>query len=263
MIRFEADRARGWYATGLRLMPLLDPRSAASAGAMAGIYRRLLERISAQPAAVLQTRLSLTTGEKAMVAVRSLAGMTRPATRDAAGDAVMSERRVVVIGGGLAGITAAIALREAGAAVTLLEARPRLGGATTSFRRGELAIDNGQHVFLALLHRLPGAARPARGERRRRRCRTGSTSPCWRRGGPARLRRTQLPGPLHLGKALATYRLLSLAERAGSPGPRWRMRFLDPADPAIDEQRLGDWLAAHGQGERARRALWDLFTVSA
>ena len=81
VIRFEADRARGWYATGLQLLPLLDPRSAASAGAMAGIYRRLLERISAQPEAVLQTRLSLTTREKAMVAVRSLAGMTRPATR--------------------------------------------------------------------------------------------------------------------------------------------------------------------------------------
>ena len=81
VIRFEADRARGWYATGLQLLPLLDPRSAASAGAMAGIYRRLLERISAQPAAVLQTRLSLTTREKAMVAARSLAGMTRPATR--------------------------------------------------------------------------------------------------------------------------------------------------------------------------------------
>ena len=81
LVKFEVDRARTWYATGLKLMPLLDRRSAASAGAMAGIYRRLLERISAQPAAVLQTRLSLTTREKAMVAVRSLAGMTRPATR--------------------------------------------------------------------------------------------------------------------------------------------------------------------------------------
>ena len=76
VVRFEADRARGWYATGLRLMPLLDRRSAASAGAMAGIYFRLLAHISAAPAAALQGRLSLSTAEKAMVAARSLAGRT-------------------------------------------------------------------------------------------------------------------------------------------------------------------------------------------
>ena len=45
----------------------------------------------------------------------------------------MTARTAVVIGGGLAGITAAIELRDAGVRVTLLEARPRLGGATTSF----------------------------------------------------------------------------------------------------------------------------------
>jgi phytoene synthase len=76
VIRFEAERARGWYATGLRLMPLLDRRSAASAGAMAGIYFRLLEHIGTAPAAALQRRLSLSAGEKAMVAARSLAGRT-------------------------------------------------------------------------------------------------------------------------------------------------------------------------------------------
>jgi len=87
VVRFEAERARGWYATGLRLMPLLDRRSAASAGAMAGIYFRLLEHISAAPATALQRRLSLSTGEKAMVAMRSLAGMMPavPQPRPAAG----------------------------------------------------------------------------------------------------------------------------------------------------------------------------------
>jgi phytoene synthase len=76
VIRFEAERARGWYATGLRLMPMLDWRSAASAGAMAGIYLRLLAHMSAAPAAVLQRRMSLPTKEKLMVAAASLAGRT-------------------------------------------------------------------------------------------------------------------------------------------------------------------------------------------
>src|SRR5207245_2708462 len=50
---------------------------------------------------------------------------------------------VAVVGGGLAGITAAIALAETGTRVTLLESRPRLGGATCSFSRGGLTVDNG------------------------------------------------------------------------------------------------------------------------
>jgi phytoene synthase len=84
LVGFEAERARGWYATGLRLMPLLDRRSAASAGAMAGIYLRLLEHIAAAPSSVLRRRVSLSTGEKAMVAARSLAGMARRTVAGAA-----------------------------------------------------------------------------------------------------------------------------------------------------------------------------------
>jgi phytoene dehydrogenase-like protein len=55
---------------------------------------------------------------------------------------------VVVIGGGVAGIVAALDCADAGASVTLVEVRPRLGGAAYSVARDELWIDNGQHVFL-------------------------------------------------------------------------------------------------------------------
>ena len=78
LVEFEAQRATTWYTRGLTLMPLLDWRSAASAGAMAGIYFRLLQRIAAAPQAVLDRRVSLSTGEKAMVAARSLATALRP-----------------------------------------------------------------------------------------------------------------------------------------------------------------------------------------
>jgi 15-cis-phytoene synthase len=75
LIRFEGRRARAWYAAGLGLMPMLDRRSAASAGAMAGIYLRLLEHICAAPHAALQCRMSLPAREKAKVAAGALAGM--------------------------------------------------------------------------------------------------------------------------------------------------------------------------------------------
>jgi phytoene synthase len=82
LVRFEAERARQWYQAGLQLMPLLDRRSAACTGAMAGIYLRLLEQISAEPAAALARRLSVPARAKALVAVRSLAGLApRPASR--------------------------------------------------------------------------------------------------------------------------------------------------------------------------------------
>jgi phytoene synthase len=73
LVEFEAERARDWYSTGWQLLPMLDWRSAACTGAMAGIYRQLLEKIAAQPGAVLHSRVSLSTGEKAMVAAKALA----------------------------------------------------------------------------------------------------------------------------------------------------------------------------------------------
>jgi phytoene synthase len=74
LVHFEAQRARQWFDTGLALAPLLDRRSAACVLAMAGIYRRLLDRIDAQPQDALRQRVSLPTREKAWVAARGMLG---------------------------------------------------------------------------------------------------------------------------------------------------------------------------------------------
>jgi 15-cis-phytoene synthase len=74
MITFSAARAREWYADGLRLVPLLDRRSAACATAMSGIYRKLLDDIAADPPSVYHQRRSLSGWQKAGVAARALAG---------------------------------------------------------------------------------------------------------------------------------------------------------------------------------------------
>ncbi|WP_326686670.1 MULTISPECIES: hydroxysqualene dehydroxylase HpnE [unclassified Streptomyces] len=174
-------------------------------------------------------------------------------------------RRAVVLGGGLAGTTAALRLAEAGVETTLVETRPRLGGLAFSFRRdsaaGELTVDNGQHVYLRcctayswLLDRVGGAGLAPLQER--------LDVPVLDVGGArprlGRLRRTALPVPLHLAASLATYPHLSLAERASVGRAALALKGLDPADPALDGIDFGTWLHRHGQSERTIEALWDL-----
>jgi phytoene synthase len=74
LVRFEVDRAREWFDRGIALTELLDRRSAASVLAMAGIYRRLLERIAADPEEAVRRRVSLPAREKAWVAARGMIG---------------------------------------------------------------------------------------------------------------------------------------------------------------------------------------------
>ncbi len=84
LVHFEVRRARALFAEGYRLLPMLDRRSGACVAAMAGIYRRLLDRIERDPEAVLRGRVSLPGREKAYVAVRGLSGLdARHVTRRA------------------------------------------------------------------------------------------------------------------------------------------------------------------------------------
>ncbi len=75
LIAAAASRASQWYGCGLRLLPLVDRRSAACTAAMSGIYRRLLDRIAAEPHSVYGGRLSLSGWQKAVVATRALIGV--------------------------------------------------------------------------------------------------------------------------------------------------------------------------------------------
>ncbi|MBX5469637.1 MAG: FAD-dependent oxidoreductase [Thermoleophilaceae bacterium] len=169
--------------------------------------------------------------------------------------------RVAIAGGGLAGIAAALDLADAGAQVTLLEVRPRLGGAAYSFERDGMTIDNGQHVFLrcctqyrALLERLGSAGLTELQPR--------LSIPVVAPGGvEGRLERSDLPAPLHLAGALARYPHLTPAERLSATRCALALRRVDPDDPGADRLTFGEWLGAHGQSERAVEALWDLIAL--
>ncbi|MDT0381587.1 hydroxysqualene dehydroxylase HpnE [Streptomyces sp. DSM 42041] len=194
--------------------------------------------------------------------------MTRnPHTHPSAEPEPLPERRAVVVGGGLAGTTAALSLADAGLRVTLLESRPRLGGLAFSFRRdspaGPLTVDNGQHVHLRcctayqwFLGRIGGT----------------HLAPVQRRldvpvldaatGRLGRLHRTALPVPLHLAASLAGYPHLSPAERVSAARAALALRSLDPADPDLDRTDFASWLHRRGQTPRAVEALWDLVGVA-
>jgi hydroxysqualene dehydroxylase len=173
----------------------------------------------------------------------------------------LSELHVAVVGGGLAGLAAALECADAGATVTLYEARPRLGGATFSIRRKGHWLDNGQHVALrccteyrAFLRRI-GVERLLALQPRLR-------IPVLAEGRPpAMLERGGLPAPLHLGGTLLRYGHLDLRERIAAARAAAALRTLDPADPQLDRETFGRWLRAHGQSDRAVGALWNLIAL--
>ncbi|SHG73805.1 squalene-associated FAD-dependent desaturase [Jatrophihabitans endophyticus] len=174
-----------------------------------------------------------------------------------------TDGRVVVVGGGLAGIAAALHCADAGRPVTLYESRPRLGGMAFSFTRDGLSVDNGQHVFLrccdayrGLLDRLGVTERTTL----QRRLDIAVLRPD---GRSARLRRTAgVPAPAHLTPALLRYGLLSPVDRARAARAAVALRLLDAADPRLDARTLGDFLRHHGQNRATVDALWGVLATA-
>jgi squalene-associated FAD-dependent desaturase len=176
---------------------------------------------------------------------------------------------IVVVGGGLAGIAAALASADAGAEVTVLERRSRLGGLTWSFTHGGLQVDNGQHVFLRcctayldFLDRIGSAGDVELQDR--------LDVTVLRPSGPghpgpgvdrARLRRDPVRAPFHLARSLLRYNLIPVADRVRLGPAALALARLDLDEPALDDQTFEEWLAAHGQSPAAISALWDLICL--
>ncbi|WP_446666568.1 hydroxysqualene dehydroxylase HpnE [Flexivirga sp. B27] len=166
---------------------------------------------------------------------------------------------VCVIGGGLAGITAALDLADAGVEVTLLESRARLGGLTHSFRHGDLWVDGGQHAFLrcctayiGLLERL--------GVRHLTYLQDRLDVPIASEKSPVRTRlhRNDLPAPLQLSGSLLRHRWMSLRQRLLVGRVALALGRVDPTDPDVDTQSFGGWLRKHGADDRSIEVLWEL-----
>ena len=170
----------------------------------------------------------------------------------------MAASDVAVVGAGLAGLSAALELRDAGCRVHLYERSRLLGGRATSFEVGGREVDNGQHVYLAcctqLLRFIERAGMSEKLYVQPRFDVLVFTS----RGTRGRLRAMPLPAPLHLAGSFLTYRLLNW-------GARLRViRALRSIKDALNsDKNFAQWLSRHGQRRDEIRAFWEPFIVPA
>ena len=169
--------------------------------------------------------------------------------------------RIVIVGGGLAGLAAAVALTERGLPCVLLESRSRLGGRASSFHDPTTGdeIDNCQHVTLGCCTNF------------RHFCETTGLAEFFRREpalyfiGPSgkvdRFAAGGLPAPLHLLGSFANLSYLSWRDKwALSRGLKALARPITPDDESIP---FSEWLTRHGQPPAVINRFWFVLLVSA
>ena len=167
---------------------------------------------------------------------------------------------IIVLGGGLAGLAAAVALADRGSGVTLVERRPYLGGRASSFfakRIGE-EVDIGQHVFMRccstyidFLKRI-GAWDLVKLQPRL------SVEVRSREGRVGSIEGSALPGPLYLLPSFLRYPFLT---------PREKFQALRTLLAALVANRaeadgsFHDWLIEHRQAGRMIARFWDFLVL--
>jgi uncharacterized protein with NAD-binding domain and iron-sulfur cluster len=169
--------------------------------------------------------------------------------------------RIVIVGGGLAGLAAAVALTDRGVSCTLLESRPRLGGRASSFHDPTTGtdIDNCQHVTLGCCTNF------------RHFCQTTGIAEFFRResalyfAGPSgkidRVAAGSLPAPLHLTGAFARLSYLSWSDKLALA--RGLKELARPLSEQDESRPFAEWLRQHGQTETAIQRFWFVVLVSA
>ncbi|NNM88621.1 MAG: NAD(P)-binding protein [Phycisphaerae bacterium] len=176
-----------------------------------------------------------------------------------------AQRSALVVGGGLAGLAAAVALESVGARVTLLETRRSLGGRAGSFedaKSGEI-LDNCQHVLLGCCTNLINLYARLGVAKKIRYASTihfldsrGKRFDLWATPG--------LPAPLHLGPAMASFSALTLAQRAALVQAMLAMLRLGRSGrAALEGQSFGQWLQQMDQPEPLVQRFYDPVLVSA
>lgn len=172
--------------------------------------------------------------------------------------------RVLVLGGGLAGLSSSLALGQSGHHVTLLESRPFPGGRACSYplpADPSETIDNCQHILLkCCVNLIDFYQRLGVLDRIRFQTEFFFIEP----GGRISLfRRGVLPAPLHFSEAFASLRFLNLREKLAVGRALLALRSQRLTREDLDSITMADWLREQRQPPRAIERFWRQILVSA
>ena len=170
----------------------------------------------------------------------------------------MAARRVAIVGAGLAGLAAAVDLKERGWIVEIFERSRLLGGRATSFEIDGHEVDNGQHVFLACCTEFIDFARRIGTSRYLHLQDRFDVLALSKSGVRSRLRAASLPAPLHLIASFLQYRHMGWAARLQVAYALMKIRGAQRS-----KESFHAWLTRHAQSDEAIRAFWEPFVVPA
>jgi squalene-associated FAD-dependent desaturase len=174
----------------------------------------------------------------------------------------MPSQSVLVVGGGLAGLSSAVALAEAGVQVRVLEKRPHLGGRATSYTLPDGSeVDNCQHVTLGCCTNLADFYR-----------RVGASERIHfydqlyfadRNGRRWTIEGSRLPPPLHMAPSFAFFGGLTLGDKRSIAKAMLSIARAAGRPVGIDGITMLDWLNRMKQTPGAIERFWRVVLVSA
>lgn len=267
MLAEQAARAERFYQSGARLLPLIAADSRPALWVLMTIYHRLLQRIARANYDVFSTRHSVPTRDKVALLGRGLlktmmARLLSVRERDLQLQPLPEQKRVAIVGAGVAGLAAGVALADAGYQVTVFERRPFVGGRACSYLHpgtGE-TIDNCQHILLGCCTNLRSLL--SRIGRSNAIGWTESITYIEPGGRRSIVRPGSLPAPFHSAWSFLTARCFTFADkRAIAFG---LLRFLRgyPQDIPGGESFLA-WAHRHKQTPGAIKRFWEPILASA
>ncbi len=274
LIDVQIERARGLFARGWQLHRMLDSDSFRMFSLMWNTYRSILRKIEEDPQRIFRERVRLGSGKKLRLAANHFFTplLLRSASRTDTDTGWMKQLdapklaehkpRVAVVGGGLAGMNAALLLARHGCEVGMFEAKSRLGGRAGSFLDPvtSQSIDYCQHVGMQCCSEL-----------KRWIARTGSAD-AWRvfntlhfvskTGKELAVRAWPLPAPLHLSGLILGWPDLSPLDRL-RVAIGLASLLAARQTPDFEQMPAQTWLARHFQSQRTIDRFWGTILVSA